>query len=320
MVICSVCGKNQATFFQKHSGRRLCRECFINDIRYRVKEQISRYSMISSGDRVVVGVSGGKDSYVVLHILSEIVNPNNIIGVMIDEGIAGYTREDMYIAVRKFCSDIGVDCIYVSMEKILDFSVDRFMRFYLEYAKENNMYSISACTYCGIARRRILNMYARELKANKVVTGHNLDDEIQTYIINIIRGDVMRLAQLHPLSETHSDKLVKRVKPLRSIYEYESAYYAYLLGYTFQEYECPYIVTRPTLRTKVRDVLIELEKLYPGVQLKLLEFLDNTIANILVKPRIALPTCKICGEPTSPNRSICKFCELVEDIKKILHK
>lgn len=317
MILCDLCNKEQATFFQKHTGRKLCVKCFANDVLHRVKTQIQLYSMLSFSDRIAVGVSGGKDSYVLLHILSSIINTNNVFGIMIDEGIAGYTRKEIFDLVKKFCIEIGVDCIYISMKEVLKYDVDNFVKLYVEYAKKKNSYIISPCTYCGIARRRILNMYARELGASKVATGHNLDDEIQTYVINILRGDIMRLAQLHPLSETHSEKLVKRIKPLRSIYEYESTYYAYTLGYVFQEHECPYIVERPTLRVKVRELLIELERKYPGAQLKLLDFLDNVITSLLIKSRINLPACEMCGEPTSPDRTICKFCELIETIKNI---
>jgi len=270
--------------------------------------------MITPGDIVAIGVSGGKDSYVLLHIMSEILSPSRVIGITIDEGIAGYSRTDVYDNVKAFCRELGIECVYVSMRDVLGYGVDDFMKKRASPNKGLGTATISACTYCGIARRRILNMYARELGATKVATGHNLDDEVQTYTINILRGDVMRLIQLHPLSKTYSTKLVKRIKPLRSIYEYETAFYAFTINYSFQEYECPYIESRPTLRVKIRDILNELEKSSPGIQLRLLEFLDSIISQIIETKPVTLSLCRLCGEPTSPRRTICKFCELIESI------
>ncbi|MEM1645788.1 MAG: TIGR00269 family protein [Ignisphaera sp.] len=281
-----------------------------------MKDQIKRYSMISSGDTIAIGISGGKDSYVLLYILAQILPQGKIIGITIDEGIAGYSRNEIYYSVKTLCSSLGIDCVYVSMREVLGYSVDDFMKRYFDVARKRNAnLSISACTYCGIARRRILNIYARELGATKVATGHNLDDEVQTYVINILRGDVVRLIQLHPLSRTHSPKLIKRIKPMRSLYEYETSFYAYLLKYPFQEFECPYIEAEPTLRVKVREMLNEVEKISPGIQLRLLEFLDTLVEHIINIQEVSLPSCKLCGEPTSPNRNICKFCELIELIR-----
>ncbi|MEM1525567.1 MAG: ATP-binding protein [Ignisphaera sp.] len=316
MTLCDICKVNPASFFQRHTRKRLCRDCFELSILTRVKDQIERYSMLSLNDTVAIGISGGKDSYVLVYILAQILSPNKIIGITIDEGITGYSRSEIYRSVKALCSSLRIDCIYVSMKEALGYSVDDFMERYLDAIHNKNInLPISACTYCGIARRRILNIYARELGATKVATGHNLDDEVQTYVINILRGDIIRLIQLHPLSRTHSPKLIKRIKPMRSLYEYETSFYAYLLRYPFQEFECPYIETRPTLRVKVREMLNEVEKLNPGAQLNLLEFLDNLVEHIINIQKISLPLCKLCGEPTSPNREICKFCELIELVK-----
>uniref|UniRef100_A0A7C5TIA0 TIGR00269 family protein n=1 Tax=Ignisphaera aggregans TaxID=334771 RepID=A0A7C5TIA0_9CREN len=314
-VVCSVCGIREAVFYQRHSGLKLCKVCLYSDIKKRVVDEINRYSMILPRDRVLVGVSGGKDSFVLLNILAETYDPSKIVGLMIEEGIYGYNRDEVFSYIDEVCRLYKIDCIKTSLKKELSYSVDDFMK--LQLSRERK-YIVSACTYCGIARRRVLNSYARMLGLNKVATGHNLDDEVQTYVINILRGDVMRLMQLHPLSNTHSTKLIKRVKPLRKIYEYETAILAYMMGYRFQETECPYISSRPTLRVKVREMLISLETSMPGIQLRFLEFIDMLIEDFIkrdVFKSIELPQCKLCGEPTSPNRDLCKFCELVNSIR-----
>ena len=315
-ILCTRCGKREAVFYQRHTGERLCRECFVEDLESRVLDQIRRYNMISPGDKILIGISGGKDSYTLLHLLAHIHPPSKLIGVMINEGIKEYNREDVFSYLSNVCRELGIDCIVTSIKKELGYSVDEFVMLQL---KKFGRYEISACTYCGIARRRILNKYARMFGVNKVATGHNLDDEVQTYLINIMRGDVMRLIQLHPLSATHSPKLIKRIKPLRAIYEYETAFFAYINNFRFQETECPYITQLLTLRSKVRELIKEIEKRYPDIQLKFLQFIDMSVEP-LVKTRniesITLPLCSQCGEPTSPNRSLCKFCEIINSITK----
>ncbi|MEM0027247.1 MAG: TIGR00269 family protein [Ignisphaera sp.] len=270
--------------------------------------------MILPEDTVLIGISGGKDSYVLLRILAEIHSTSKIVGLMIEEGIRGYNRADVFSFLKKICNEIGVDCLITSIRKELGYSVDDFNSLQLErYDKPK----ISACTYCGIARRRILNAYARMLGADKVATGHNLDDEVQTYLINILRGDIMRLVQLHPLSVTHSKLLVKRVKPLRTIYEYETSFLAYIENFRFQEVECPYILQRPTLRSRVREMVKELERSYPDIQIRFLRYIDSVLEPLVKSSNekaVNLPLCSQCGEPTSPSRNICKFCELINSI------
>ncbi len=311
--LCDICGNRAAVFLQLHTGKRLCKECFINDLKNRVVNYIKRYSLLNHNDKILVGLSGGKDSYTLFKILLEIHDPAKIVGLMIEEGIKGYNREEQYVFIKSICKEFNVDCIKTDLKKELGYSVDDFMN--LQHRKS---LKFSACTYCGIARRRVLNYYARIYNVDKVATGHNLDDEVQTYIINILRGDIMRLIQLHPLSEVHSVSLVKRIKPLRIIYEYETAFFAYLEHYHFQETECPYISEEPTLRVRIRELLHSLESRYPGIQLKFIEYLDKILEPYVISSRykgIELPRCINCGEPTSPNRLLCKLCELMNILK-----
>lgn len=317
-VVCSACGVRRAAIYQRHSGLKLCRECLYRDVEARVLNQINKYSMILPGDRVLLGLSGGKDSFVLLNILAKLHSPSKLVGLMIEEGIHGYSRDEVFEYVEMLCRDVGVECIRTSLKKELGYGVDDYMKYQLS---SGGSYVASACTYCGIARRRILNSYARMLGLDKVATGHNLDDEVQTYVVNILRGDFIRLVQLHPLSSVHSTKLVKRVKPLRMVYEYETAALAYMMGYRFQEVECPYISARPTLRVKIREMLASLEIWRPGIQLKFQEFIDAVLEGVIgsgVFKSIELPHCIQCGEPTSPNRSLCKFCELVDRMRAAL--
>ncbi len=282
----------------------------------RVKYTIDKFNMIENGDKILVAVSGGKDSLTLLDVLAKLFNPSNLVALSIIEGIRGYNRDIELHEARRIAREHGVEHITVTLKEYLGYDVDDFM-----YAQRKLRIKspLSACTFCGIARRRVMNSVARELGISKVATGHNLDDELQTYLINILRGDIMRLLQSHPASIPHSVSLIKRIKPLRYVYEYETTLYAYLKGFRFQDTECPYISQRPTLRAKIRSMLMEVEYRSPGLSLRLLEYLDAILEPLVLeqnRKHIELPLCVKCGEPTSPGRSVCKFCALIDLISQ----
>jgi len=307
-VACDVCGRRPAVVYQPHTGRRLCRECFLSDVKGRVIREISRWKMIEPGDTILLALSGGKDSFVLLDIVSEIHPPSKIIGLSIVEGIPGYNRHEDIAKMRIYARERGVDLVVTSIREYTGLHLSEIVS-----AAWRKGIRISPCTYCGILRRRIINYYARIYGAKKTVTAHNLDDEAQTAIINILRGDVIGLLRQHPLAPPASSRLVPRVKPLRKIYEWETTTYAFLKGFKFQETECMYIRYAPTLRARVREILYALEAEAPGSLLRLMDTLDALLADAASKLSVEeLPPCRRCGEPTSPSRSLCKLCEILE--------
>ncbi len=311
MLMCDVCGVNKAVVYQPHTKRRLCKQCFIKDIKRRVIEEIRRYNMLSSNDKVALALSGGKDSFVLLDVLSEIHSSSKIIAITIVEGIHGYNKPEYVERLRRETSERGVDHIIVSFKEYIGKTLDELIML----VRQRNT-GISPCTYCGALRRRIINTYARMHGATKTATAHNLDDEAQTSLMNILRGDIIRLLRQHPLAPSFSKYFVRRVKPLRRVYEWETTMYAFLKRYHPPETECPYLHMHPTLRAKLRQQLQALELRYPGVLLKILEATDSIAYNLIDKVHALpeLPHCTICGEPTSHNREICKVCELLLNI------
>ncbi|MEM0453544.1 MAG: TIGR00269 family protein [Sulfolobales archaeon] len=293
----------------------MCSKCFIEDLILRVSNEVRKYDMFRPNDRLLLAVSGGKDSFVLLNIISRMHEPSRLGVITVSEGIEGYNRdEDVYWALKS-SKELGVDYIKTSFKEVVGYSLNDLVDMSLR-----SNFNVSPCTFCGMLRRRIINKFARELGYDKVLTAHNLDDESQTAFINILRGDLSRLLQSHPRGPRLSELFIRRVKPLRKIYEWECALYAYLNGFKFQEVECPYIINRPTLRAKVREYLYRLESVKPGTLLKFLNFVDglmikyfdfsNTLPN--------LPLCSICGEPTAYGRTICKTCELLIKVGIIL--
>lgn len=311
MIKCQLCGIRPATVLQQHTGLALCKQCFVEDIVERVKREVKRWNMVNPNDNVLLAVSGGKDSFVLLDIMSMIHDPSKQVALSIVEGVEGYNREEDIEKMRKYAKERGVDFIKVSFKEFIGASLDELVA--RSWEKGLN---ISPCTYCGTLRRRIMNYYARILGMDKLATAHNLDDEVQTLLLNVVRADRMRLIQSHPKALVLSDRIVRKVKPLRKVYEWETAMYSYIKGFRFQETECRYIYLRPTLRAKIREYLYKLESEKPGSLLRLLETMDNMLEKIVdIHQNLPkLPLCKRCGEPTSYGRELCKVCELLEKI------
>ncbi|MEM0115497.1 MAG: TIGR00269 family protein [Fervidicoccaceae archaeon] len=305
---CDRCNEREAAYYQHFTGLKLCGRCLIEDVKSRVKREIDRFSLIKSSDTVLLALSGGKDSFVLLDALSSIVDSSRLIGFSIVEGIPNYNREEYIARLKKYASDRGVDLVVSSLKEMFGYSLHDIVSRARAVSLE-----ISPCTFCGAMRRRGINLAARMLGASKTATAHNLDDEVQTLFMNILRGDPERLIRQHPLAPRLSSLLVQRIKPLRKIYEREATAYAFELGFKFQETECPYITFQPTLRARIRHWLYMLERERPGAMLSILEKFDSLLIRKIAESKYSdLPTCRICGEPTSIGRTICKLCELMQ--------
>ncbi len=307
---CAVCGEREAVILQRHTGKPLCVNCFERDLIRRVNNEVRRYGMFTYNDRVLLALSGGKDSFTLLNILVRIHPTSNIGIITIIEGIPNYNRLSDIAWIRNASKSYGIDHHIVSFKEYLGYDLSELVE--LSHSSRVN---ISPCTYCGIIRRRIMNEVALELGYSRVATAHNLDDEVQTVIMDLLRGDMGRLIQLHPLSTTLSKEFVKRVKPMRRIFEYEVTQYAFLKGFKFQERDCPYITSRPTIRAKIRDFLLGLEAINPRLLLNIINWYDSLISELLKRESInklpELPKCPLCGSPMSYGRRYCSLCDLL---------
>ena len=169
------------------------------------------------------------------------------------------------------------------------------------------------CSYCGPFRRQALNRAAREVDADYVATGLNLDDTAQSILMNVARGDVEKLARLGP-HESRQSGLVPRIQPLRMIPEKEVYLYAFLRGIAFHDATCPY--AERAQRGRFRDILHRLEEESPGTRHAIVSGYDQMRPLLQTAyPPATLNECARCGEPTAS--VICKACELREKIEKI---
>jgi uncharacterized protein (TIGR00269 family) len=168
---------------------------------------------------------------------------------------------------------------------------------------------ISACSICGVFRRRAIDTAAADARVSVVATAHNLDDYVQTFVMNLFHGDVERLGWLDPAYRGGCFP-VRRVKPFMEIYEEEVALFAYLSGIPFQSVSCPYM--HEGLRSEVRDYLNEMEASHPGMKNVLFASALDVISRY--KPEKKSVPCVKCGKPSSTG--LCSVCRVTEALER----
>ena len=306
VAVCTVCKRKEAFFFRLYSGEKLCRKCFTRSIEEKVRTTIAKYKMLEFNDKIAVAVSGGKDSVSLLHILAKIERgyPKTLlVAVTVDEGIKGYRDEALKIADEN-CQKLGIEHHVVSFKELYGYRLDEIVK----SLKQKGESGLTPCAYCGVLRRKALNIAARNLKADKLATAHTLDDETQTILLNIFHGDVLRIAREKPVTDEAHPKLVQKVKPFCEIPEKETALYAYVGKIKFQSMPCPY--ASEALRNDVRTMLNRMEEKHAGIKftiLKSIEKIRPALEDIASKE--GLRECIECGEPTT--EETCRTCQML---------
>jgi cytoplasmic tRNA 2-thiolation protein 1 len=305
-VICTKCSNGQSVFHRPYSGEYLCRKCFLRSIEEKASRTIAKFSMIKRDDVVAVGVSGGKDSLSLLYILKKLFehheNRNRLIAVTIDEGIEGYRDESLQI-VRNFCSDLGIESKVLGYKDLFGIDMDEAM---VQRPSEK----MSSCSMCGTFRRRAIDIAAESVGADAVATGHNLDDQIQTFMINLLAGDAERIGWIHPQPVEYGARM-KKIKPLVELYEYEIAFYALQREIPFQSEECPYM--HESIRSDFRGFFNELEKNHPGLKYNAYNTMLK-ISKVMRESMAQTPgrKCSTCGRDSTGE--VCSACRLVETL------
>jgi uncharacterized protein (TIGR00269 family) len=268
--------------------------------------------MLKETDKIGVGVSGGKDSTVLLYILQQIekkFSESSLIALTIDEGISGYREEGLHLA-KQITSEFGIEHKITSFKELYGYTLDEIVKLFKQHSKAPH----TACFFCGVLRRRSLNQVARELRVDKLAIGHNLDDEAQTVLMNIFRSDITRMGRTNvDLRQVH-DLFVPRVKPLREIPEREIATYAFFRNLPFHSQNCPH--AEGVLRNDIQQILNKMEIKRPGTKHSVLRSGDK-IQNLLhIKQKIH--PCPVCHEPAT--NKICKFCKIMQDLREFSSK
>jgi uncharacterized protein (TIGR00269 family) len=257
--------------------------------------------MIQPGNRIAVAFSGGKDSTALLLILSRLLGSRkdvSLVAITVDEGIAGY-REKTVHAAEQTVKTLGIEHHVASFKELFGDNLDTFLQ-----GRETQ-----ACTVCGILRRKALVALAQKTGADKIATGHNLNDEAQSVLMNVLRGDLPRLVRDSGVDAP--DYFLPRIKPIADISEKEIAAYLFVQNLFPDLPECPY--TRHALRQEVRTMLSVLESSNPGTMRNLITS-KKKIGQYCAGATLyeTLRHCRECGDPCSGE--VCQLCLLKQSL------
>lgn len=305
---CNKC-QQKAVISLQHGS--LCKNHFIDYFEEKVFKTINQYQLIGRNEKLCVAVSGGKDSLTVLYLTKKYLEKNNLpvdnlAALAIDEGIDQY-REKTLIDLKKFCAEHAVPLTIVSFEQELGKTLDK------AYPIINKDTNKRPCNVCGVWRRYLLNKHAKHLGADKVITGHNLDDEAQAIIMNIFKANTKLAGRLGPISglEEH-DLFVQRVKPLYFCAEKEVRLYALLKNFQIQFTECPY--SKEGYRHHIQEMLNDFEQKYRGTKQGIVNSFLAMLPLFKEQERQAtIQQCSKCQEAS--NKEICNACVMKEAIQ-----
>ena len=299
---CNKC-KNKAVYSRKYSGENLCSECFSNSILQKTARTISKFKMISSGDLVCAAVSGGKDSLSLLHVLKKMTESHNfkLKVITIDEGIPSYQEEALKI-VHDFCRKISVEHKVFQFKELFGLTLQESLEM-----RENE--KTSSCSICGTFRRRVIDYGAKEIGADIIATGHNLDDTLQTFLINVLSGDYNKIGWMFPDASTNNPT---KIKPFCEIYESEIVFYAFTNGIPFQSEPCPHM--HEGIRTEIRDFLNSLENNHSGIKNSMYRSIAKISQIVKDSNYKEKRICATCGSESTGE--ICSVCGLLLKLKQ----
>jgi tRNA-5-methyluridine54 2-sulfurtransferase len=277
-----------------------CPEHFVDHVRGQVREAISRYRMLSYDDRILVAVSGGKDSLALWDVLLDMGYRAD--GLYLGLGIGGYSSRSEEV-VRGFADRRGATLHLVDLAE----------RYGFDIPAAASSKTRSSCGVCGLSKRYVFNQVALEHGYDVMATGHNLDDEAAQLLGNVLRWQTPFMARQSPFLPASPGQLARKVKPLYRLGEREMAAYCVLRGLDYVVEECPMVGGNTVLRYK--DVLNELERTSPGTKAAFLfGFLDRAqrdhFASADTEAGDVVP-CGSCGLPTTAHGSaepVCAFC------------
>lgn len=283
---------------------KLEKTSFNKYVKENVFDTIERYNLINPNEKIMVGVSGGKDSILTLHMLHyyrlEKDIDFEIEAVCVDEGIKGYREEGIKTA-KENCKRLNIPLTVCSFKDQWGYDLDDISEIYK-----------STCMPCGVYRRYLLNKISSEKNCDKISTGHNMDDEIQSFLMTFARNDQNKFPKFSPKLERIHENMVPRIKPLWKLPEKDVGIWCVLNDIPIHDEECPYSVT--SLRSEVKLLLNKIEEKEKGTKKNIFKSFEKTFN--IKQENVKLNCCQKCGQPTA--RSPCKACEITEEIKNII--
>ena len=292
---CRVC-RGPAVIDVRRQNANYCRDHFLRMCRDQVRKAIDEFGMLEPGERVLVAVSGGKDSLACWHILRELGYDAD--GFVIGLGIGEYSDESTRYAVA-FAEAHGLTLHHCSLRDEHGFDVPTA-------AKATKRVP---CSACGLSKRHLFDAAAREHGYDVVATGHNLDDEAAVLFGNVLRWQTDYLGRQLPVLPAQNG-FPRKVKPLVRLGERETAAYCVLTGIDYIVEECPMAAGNRHLGYK--EALNAIEAQSPGSKhdfyFGFLKRASDRFTPEAETEQLDLRPCEQCGSPTTG--VVCAFCKL----------
>ncbi len=278
-----------------------CSEHFKQNFESITLKTIKAYKLIEPGETIAVANSGGKDSLSLLYILSKYFKKsNNILSITIDEGIKGYRDKTIEI-MKDYCKRYGVDYKIYSYEDFTGKTMDSITK----------IRKGIPCSACGVLRRYLINYAAVDVKADKIATAHNLDDEAENVIMNLVQNDIGKMIRLGAYSGVLKDKdFIPRIKPFIFLSEKETMLFSILNGINAMHTPCPYAGFG--FRGLISREIKEMETEFPGSKRNTVNAMLEIKKQYKIDKNIKMGKCIRCGFPSAGE--ICEACRLKEEI------
>ncbi|MEA2498406.1 MAG: tRNA-5-methyluridine54 2-sulfurtransferase [Actinomycetota bacterium] len=304
---CKICREHAVIDIRRHNAG-FCQPHFLEHIKNQVAKTIKEFKMFAPEDRLLIAVSGGKDSLALWDILLDL--GYDATGFYLDLGIGGYSTRSKEVSIA-YAETRGAKLVVRSLEEEHGFTVPELSR----------LTGRVPCSGCGLNKRYEFNRAALEEGFQVLITGHNLDDEVATLFGNILHWNVDMLGRQAPVLEERvfgegdaaTTVLVRKTKPLVKIAERETAAYALLKGIDYVVEECPMVEGNTQHRYK--EALTLLEEKSPGTKHQMYFGFLKKAADRFSSTEgedVEVVACTECGSPTvswdgSPAR--CSFCK-----------
>ena len=266
------------------------------DIEKKVAETIREYGLLKKSDKVVVALSGGKDSTSVIYVLKKM--GYDVHGLLIDLYLGEWSKIHNG-KMTAFCGVNDIPLTIVDLKKELGQGIC-FIKAVLKKQK-----NLTGCTVCGIIKRWILNKWAKKLGADVIVTGHNLDDEAQNVLMNFLKGNILLGVNSGPATGGKEVKgFAQRIKPLFFIPENDIRDYAKSKKFDILYDKCP--CSFETYRADTRDWL---DNISNEEKSAIVENFQKLVPKLRKDNVMEMKICKKCGEPSRSD--VCNYCKIV---------
>jgi len=298
-VKCTKCGDTAILELRRHNAA-FCTPDFLTFFRRQVAAAVRKHRMFTRDERVLVAVSGGKDSLALWDVLIE--ESYQTSGLYLDLGIHDYSVESK-AKCEAFAAARGVPLIVSSVAEAVGAPVPVMQK----------VTRRPACSGCGLSKRYLMNKAALDHGFPVVATGHNLDDEAATLLGSVMQWQTDALSRQSPALPSTHRRLARRVKPLYRLSERETAAYAFLRKIDYIVEECPF--ARGATSIAHKEILSRMEAVSPGAKHNFLfGFLEKARAAFERSETVRLEECERCGQVTTG--TICAFCRLADEVKR----